>query len=156
MQCPQCHAENPAEARFCMQCAAELARLCPQCGRSLPAEARFCMACGGKVTQPDARAPGAVPPRLEDMQERLYIPEPLRQRMDAAAREMVGENRLVTALFADISGFTALSQRLATEAVVKKREYGSPKAILATISLACQAGFPAMLEKAIMTTPSPK
>ena len=78
------------------------------------------MACGGKVTQPDARAPGAVPPRLEDMQERLYIPEPLRQRMDAAAREMVGENRLVTALFADISGFTALSQRLATEAVVNK------------------------------------
>jgi class 3 adenylate cyclase/predicted ATPase len=40
--------------------------------------------------------------------------------MNAAAREMAGENRLVTALFADISGFTALSRQLATEAVVKK------------------------------------
>jgi len=33
---------------------------------------------------------------------------------------MEGENRLVTALFADISGFTPMSQKLTTEAVVEK------------------------------------
>ncbi len=120
MNCSQCQAQNPADARFCMQCGAELARLCPRCGLSLPTDARFCMACGANVARPDAPVPGLVPPKLEDMQERLYIPEPLRQRMDAAARELAGENRLVTALFADISGFTALSQTLPTESVVEK------------------------------------
>ena len=54
------------------------------------------------------------------MQDRLYVPEPLRQRMDIAQQEMAGENRLVTALFADISGFTPMSQNLPTEAVVEK------------------------------------
>ena len=53
------------------------------------------------------------------MQDRLYIPEPLRQRMDTAEQEMAGENRPVTVLFADISGFTAMSQDLPTEAVVE-------------------------------------
>jgi class 3 adenylate cyclase/tetratricopeptide (TPR) repeat protein len=54
------------------------------------------------------------------MQDRLFIPEPLRQRMDAARQEMEGENRLVTALFADISGFTPMSQEMSPEASVEK------------------------------------
>jgi len=48
------------------------------------------------------------------------IPQSLAERMHLAEREMQGENRLVTALFADISGFTPLSQRLPTESVVEK------------------------------------
>ncbi len=49
MQCRQCHAENPAEARFCLHCGAPQALHCGHCGRDLPAEARFCMACGQAV-----------------------------------------------------------------------------------------------------------
>jgi class 3 adenylate cyclase/predicted ATPase len=40
--------------------------------------------------------------------------------MDVAQQEMEGENRLVTALFADISGFTPMSQELSPEASVEK------------------------------------
>ena len=40
--------------------------------------------------------------------------------MDTAEQEIAGENRLVTALFADISGFTPMSQQLTPEAVVER------------------------------------
>lgn len=49
-----------------------------------------------------------------------HIPPSLAEKIHLAEKDMTGENRLVTALFADISGFTALSQQLANEAVVKK------------------------------------
>ena len=57
----------------------------------------------------------AVIPKLEDMQEQLYIPEPLRRRMATAGKEIEGETRLVTVLFADISGFTPASEELSPE-----------------------------------------
>jgi class 3 adenylate cyclase len=49
-----------------------------------------------------------------------FIPPSLAERMHLAEKDLAAENRLVTALFADISGFTAMSQRLATEEVVNK------------------------------------
>jgi len=78
------------------------------------------MECGVKVSEPVTATRAVVPPTLEDMQDELYIPKPLKQRMDTAEREMAGDNRLVTALFADISGFTPMSQRLTPEAIVEK------------------------------------
>jgi len=116
MQCPNCQHQNPPQAKFCMACGTKLELACSQCGTKLPPEAKFCLQCGTKV---GAAAPVTVP-KLEDMQDRLYIPEPLRQRMNMAQQEMAGENRLVTALFVDISGFTPMSQRLPTEAVIEK------------------------------------
>ena len=96
MQCPNCQHENREGARFCDECGARI---------------------GEKSPQPEIKP--AVP-RLEDMRNRLYIPEPLRKRMDSAMQEMEGENRLITALFADISGFTAMSQELSPEDAVEK------------------------------------
>ena len=32
MRCPRCNQENPAEARFCLHCGAQLAISCPGCG----------------------------------------------------------------------------------------------------------------------------
>ena len=116
MQCPNCQGTNPPQAKFCMACGTKLELACSTCGTKLPPEARFCPQCGAKVGE---AAPVTVP-KLEDMQNRLYIPEPLRQRMNMAQQEMAGENRLVTALFVDISGFTPMSQRLPTDAVIEK------------------------------------
>ncbi|MBM3242750.1 hypothetical protein FJZ31_41345 [Candidatus Poribacteria bacterium] len=59
-------------------------------------------------------------PKLEDMHAQLqrFIPESLSQRMHTATLEMTGENRLITTLFADISGFTALTNRHSPENLV--------------------------------------
>ncbi len=61
MQCPRCQRENPADARFCMQCGGPLGRICAQCGRELPADANFCSGCGSAVAAP-AEPPAAPAP----------------------------------------------------------------------------------------------
>lgn len=65
--CPQCHAPNAPEARFCSSCGTALARAelhCAQCDAALPAGARFCTACGHAVesTSPPPSSPGAQAP----------------------------------------------------------------------------------------------
>jgi class 3 adenylate cyclase/tetratricopeptide (TPR) repeat protein len=89
--CAACGSENPAGARFCMACGARLERRCPSCGTPAPPEARFCMNCGQGL---DGAA--AAPPPAEKPPE---------------------ERRQVTVLFADLSGYTAIAERMDPEAV---------------------------------------
>jgi membrane protease subunit (stomatin/prohibitin family) len=51
IQCAKCHAEVPADARFCSACGAPVARAaaCPACHAELPDGAKFCPGCGAKV-----------------------------------------------------------------------------------------------------------
>ncbi len=81
MLCPNCATDNRAEARFCNGCGTALARVCPN-GHPVAAGAKFCDECGAPL---DA----AVSP--------------------AVASEPTAERRVVSVLFADLVGFTALS-----------------------------------------------
>ena len=49
MTCAACGTENPAGARFCMNCGEALERRCPTCGTPAPGGARFCMNCGSAL-----------------------------------------------------------------------------------------------------------
>ncbi|MEK7397747.1 MAG: adenylate/guanylate cyclase domain-containing protein, partial [Candidatus Poribacteria bacterium] len=123
MECPKCKHINRDGAKFCEECGEKLQLKCPNCGAELRPNAKFCDECGERITAIPEGSTLAVTqtksiPRLADMQDKLYVPEPLRQRMDTARKEIQGENRLVTALFADISGFTPLSNQNPTEKVV--------------------------------------
>src|SRR5919198_2533080 len=87
--CPSCGTENSAGRKFCGGCAAPLTRVCPACGAANEPGMRFC----GECAQPlDAEAASATP----------APPEPT----SAAA----AERRLVSVLFADLVGFTTLSE----------------------------------------------
>src|SRR4051812_16464938 len=88
--CQSCGTENPAAARFCMNCGAQLERRCGACGAAAPPQARFCMECGAATAPAGATAPAATPPE---------------------------ERRQVTVLFADLSGYTAVSERMDPERV---------------------------------------
>jgi class 3 adenylate cyclase/tetratricopeptide (TPR) repeat protein len=98
--CASCGAENPAGQRFCGSCGTPLAAVCATCGATSPAGQRFCGDCGAPLGEqrPVAAAPAApvqvAPP-----------PEPLTER------------RLVSVLFADLVGFTALSESRDAEEV---------------------------------------
>ena len=86
MTCAVCGGENPAGKRFCGDCGAPLGSACPSCGAENPPDKRFCGDCGAAL-----RAAAAV-----------AAPSP---------REApVAERRLVTVLFADLVGFTPLSE----------------------------------------------
>ncbi|HEV8711245.1 MAG TPA: zinc ribbon domain-containing protein [Candidatus Binatia bacterium] len=45
MPCLSCGSENPAGAKFCIECAAPLNKRCPSCGVENLPRTKFCSAC---------------------------------------------------------------------------------------------------------------
>ncbi|HET9116380.1 MAG TPA: zinc-ribbon domain-containing protein [Gaiellaceae bacterium] len=82
ISCPHCGFENAAGRKFCGGCGSPLARSCPSCGAANEPDVRFCGECGSALTA------DAAP----------------------AATEKGAERRLVSVLFADLVGFTPLSE----------------------------------------------
>ena len=112
MRCPSCATENRAGVKFCEECGARLEAACPSCGASVPAGTKFCGACGAAV---GAAAPDKPAVRYAEPQS--YTPAHLAQRILKDRGALSGERKLVTVLFADVSGFTSLSERLDPEEV---------------------------------------
>lgn len=89
MLCPNCGNENRSARPFCSKCGTRLANVCSNCGASNEADDQFCGDCGSPLA---TQAPATAE-------------EPTRARGPAEA-----ERRLVSVLFADLVGFTALSE----------------------------------------------
>ena len=92
MICAGCGDATPAAGRFCIHCGAPAQRACPACGEPVIAGARFCMQCGTQLVEG----------------------EPAAQDAKAAS---TAERRLVSVLFADLVGFTTLSEHRDPEEV---------------------------------------
>jgi class 3 adenylate cyclase/predicted ATPase len=88
-----------------MSCGETLDRRCPGCGAQVTAGAKFCIECGAAVgAEPESSPP---PGRL-----------PAHHRGPGGTREQPPEERrLVSVLFADLSGYTAVAERMDPEAV---------------------------------------
>lgn len=104
MQCVTCSAELIPEKRFCAECGTEVARQCPSCGASVEARFRFCPDCGQALDTGD---------RLARLTE--HIPDELAQKLRAAPAPAVEERKLVTVLFCDLVGSTAIAEGLDPE-----------------------------------------
>jgi class 3 adenylate cyclase len=85
LNCSSCGAANPDDASFCAACGARLSRDCRSCGATLPQDAMFCPACGAPVNEPEPASPAGQ------------------------------ERKLVTVLFADVTGSTTLGEQLDPE-----------------------------------------
>ncbi len=110
-RCEVCAVENPAEARFCMSCGAPLERRCGSCGAAASDGARFCTDCGAEIAPGGGTAePGAASTSGE---------------ADAGVVEVaqtLDERRTVAVLFADLSGYTAVAEKLDPESVKRLLE----------------------------------
>ena len=108
MTCAACGHANPETARFCNACGVALAARCPGCAADNPSGSRFCNTCG---------APLAA------------CPEPVRSRVEGPTRQVDGREarKVVTIVFADLIGSTALHERLDAESVrsLMGRYYGA-------------------------------
>jgi class 3 adenylate cyclase/tetratricopeptide (TPR) repeat protein len=93
MQCSRCQHENPAQAKFCLQCGARLALTCAKCRAELPASAKFCLDCGEQVARESAS------PTPES-----YTPRHLAEKILTSKAALEGERKQVTVLFADLRG----------------------------------------------------
>src|SRR6266852_29642 len=99
MRCPRCQHENEADAKFCEECAAPLARTCANGGRQLTPTAKFCPECA----QPTASAPATpMAPRFGTPQ--TYTPKHLAEKILTSKAAVEGERKQVTVLFADLKG----------------------------------------------------
>ena len=107
MKCPNCQTENPAKAKFCFNCGTALSLRCANCQSELPAGARFCMNCG----EPVAASTPADDARLSRLA--ASTPAPLAEKMRAA--HLSGERKVVTAVFLDVVGSTALAEGMDPE-----------------------------------------
>lgn len=90
---------------------------CPSCGTELPAGFKFCGGCG----KPIDSAPAPETPQQANV-PRTPARTPIVQtsgetQAQSGARIGADERRTVTILFADISGFTAMSEKLDPEVV---------------------------------------
>jgi class 3 adenylate cyclase/tetratricopeptide (TPR) repeat protein len=89
MHCPACGIENDPGRKFCAECGSALTRVCASCGAANGGAAKFCGECGA----------------------------PLQSGASAASNAPAAERRLVSVLFADLVGFTALAESRDAEEV---------------------------------------
>ncbi|HKH13671.1 MAG TPA: adenylate/guanylate cyclase domain-containing protein [Solirubrobacterales bacterium] len=124
--CGSCGTQNPEGARFCMSCGAPLATRCPSCGAESPPGAKFCVQCGTSLSASGAAprgarpaAPPAQPSGAPGGQGRgLFGGQiPGGGAGWGPAGSLPEERRNATVLFADLSGYTAVAERLDPEAV---------------------------------------
>ncbi len=144
VSCPACQAENPATNKFCGACGARLIAACPACGHPNPAAQKFCGECGTRIGAPaqpgepasppaaapalqhEAAPPSAPAPALRDAAPVTYTPKHLAEKILTSRSAIEGERKSVTVMFADVSGFTAMSERLDPEEVhaIMDRAFG--------------------------------
>src|SRR5439155_14307331 len=138
-QCPACQAETPARNKFCGECGGALPTGCPACGHQNPPGQKFCGECGAVLAgaaKPTAAAapapaspvtthePALSPPAPTGASSSYrgadpvaYTPKHLAEKILTSKSAIEGERKRVTVMFADISGFTAMSERLDPEDV---------------------------------------
>ncbi len=92
--CTACGESNPETAKFCIACGSPVSAVCPSCGTAVVAGASFCQSCGTRLAEVPSEA-------------------------DVAATE---ERKIVSAMFCDLAGFTAHTERSDPEDVRARLE----------------------------------
>ncbi len=112
MRCSNCQTLNPPNAKFCLECGNRLGS-CPNCGTINPPRARFCIECGNALaTRPETLAVPTIYEPVVNAVGTATVPLPASLPASLASVE---ERRIVTIMFADITGSTPLADRLDPE-----------------------------------------
>jgi len=111
MECPECQFENPQDVKFCVHCGNKLETICSKCGSSNSPAFNFCGECGYDLSK------STEPASLEANEHDTQISESPPEETIPTHITAEGERKHVTALFSDMSGYTAMSEKLDPEEV---------------------------------------
>jgi len=84
----------------------------PKCGRLNLLVGSFCDKCGSSLFESKTPAPA-----VDYSKPQSYTPKFLAEKILSTGKSMEGERKLVTVLFADVAGYTAMSEKLDPEEV---------------------------------------
>ena len=100
VKCSKCHFENREEVKFCEECGTTLRSVCPHCRVEVPMGRKFCGQCGEPL-QPAGTVDGTTP-------------------------GISGARKQITVMFADLSGYTSMTEKLDLEEVkeIMSRVFG--------------------------------
>lgn len=106
MECPKCQFKNREGAKFCKECGTKLELACPNCQTAYTPGSKFCDECGHQL---EAKA-----------------------EIDVRESGSDGERKHVTVLFSDLTGYTAMSEKLDPEEVkaITSRIFGEISTIV--------------------------
>ena len=107
MNCVGCGFEVQPGFAYCPKCGEKQPAACASCGYPCAPDFAFCPKCGARTGAAEASRPREALPQAAEA-ERVYRPA-------AADDHAEADRRTVTVLFADLSGFTALSEKLDPE-----------------------------------------
>jgi class 3 adenylate cyclase/tetratricopeptide (TPR) repeat protein len=115
MKCPECQFDNREGAMFCIECGAKLEINCSKCSHLNPPASKFCEACGSKLNLIPEKAPQELSFEEKITKIQKYLPKGVTEKILAQKDRIEGERKQVTVMFADMEGFTSLSERLGPE-----------------------------------------
>lgn len=115
-----------SEANFCHVCGTMIRPYCTPCRLPLPANAKFCGKCGLSLERLSTET-SAAPPSLSGSTKPVEflapqaptLPAAILEKYQSAQKAIMSERKLVSIVFADLSGFTSLSERLDPEKVTE-------------------------------------
>jgi len=112
MRCPNCQSQNPPTAKFCLECGNRLV-ICPNCGTINLPYAKFCIECGVPLPSPPSITSNNLPLQTAITKKAIDSTDlDGGSKIGLAAPE---ERRVVTIMFADITGSTPLADKLDPE-----------------------------------------
>lgn len=110
MNCAACGFKVEDGFAFCPRCGAPQQKVCPSCGQVSPPDFAFCPKCGTSLAPQIAVATPAKP--YSSGAAPASHPQPT---TPASPPETESDRRIVTALFADLCGYTTLGERIDPE-----------------------------------------
>ena len=121
MRCPKCQFDNRAEAKFCKECGTKLELACPECGAKFSSPGKFCDECGHDFSK-RTKVSTVNDPAFES-----HPPEHIAANNLMRHSPIDGERKHVTVLFSDLTGYTAMSEKLDPEDVkgITSRIFGA-------------------------------
>lgn len=111
MKCPSCSSDNRDGVNFCEECGVKFETICPKCKTAISYGKKFCGEFGQILkAQQDYPFIDYTPPKS-------YTPKFLADKIFYKRSALEGERKFVTVLFADVTNYTSMAEKLDSEEV---------------------------------------